>query len=158
MPPAVSLVRKFFRLPRHDRLLLLEATLWLAVATFAIAALPFRQIGCAAARPIRRSKPPRQTRLREVNRIRWAIVACASRVPWRAMCFQQGLAAQFMLRRRGISSVLYYGAAQDDRSGLCAHVWVRDGNVDVIGGEIAHRFAILATFPPQNLEILTGRP
>ena len=52
------------------------------------------------------------------------------------MCFQQGLAAQLMLRRRGIPSVLYYGAAQDG-SGLHAHVWVRDGDIDVIGGEIA---------------------
>jgi hypothetical protein len=51
-----------------------------------------------------------------------------------------------MLRRRGIPSVLYYGAAQDDRSGLYAHVWVRYGDFDVIGGEIAHRFAILAAF------------
>jgi hypothetical protein len=66
------------------------------------------------------------------------------------MCFQQGLAAQLMLRRRGIPSVLYYGAAQDDKSGLYAHVWVRDGDVDVIGGEIAHRFAILAAFPRTN--------
>ena len=47
---------------------------------------------------------------------------------------------------------LYYGLAQDDRSGLHAHVWVRAGDFDVIGGEIAHRFVILATFPPQNSE------
>jgi hypothetical protein len=66
------------------------------------------------------------------------------------MCFQQGLATQFMLRRRGIPSVLFYGAAPDDRGGLSAHVWVRDGSVDVIGGETASRFALLATFPPQN--------
>ena len=98
----------------------------------------------------------RQARLKTVRRIRWAIITTAARVPWRALCFQQGLAAQFMLRRRGIPSVLYYGAAQDDRSGLYTHVWVRDGDVDVVGGEIAYRFAILATFPPQNPEILTG--
>jgi hypothetical protein len=72
------------------------------------------------------------------------------------LCFQQGLAAQLMLRRRGIPSVLYYGAAQGDRTGLCAHVWVQDGEVDVIGGEIAHRFAILATFPSQNAGMVTG--
>jgi Transglutaminase-like superfamily len=62
-----------------------------------------------------------------------------------------------MLRRRGIPSVLYYGAAQD-RSGLISHVWLRHGDVDVIGGATAHRFAILATFPPQNSEMLTGSP
>ena len=111
----ISLLGKFFRLPRHDRLLLLEATLALAAAGFAITVLPFRHVGRLAARPTRRSEPPEQTRLREVERTRWAIVACASRVPWRAMCFQQGLAAQFMLRRRGVPSVLYYGAAPDQR-------------------------------------------
>ena len=52
-----------------------------------------------------------------------------------------------MLRRRAIPSVLYYGLAQDDRSGLHAHVWVRAGDFDVIGGEIASSFAVLATFP-----------
>ena len=52
--------------------------------------------------------------------------------------------------------MLYYGAAQDDRTGLYAHVWVRDGEVDVIGGEIAYRFAVLATFPPHNPEMLKG--
>ena len=143
-------MRKFWRLPRHDRLLLIEATLWLAIAGFAIAVLPFRNVGRLATRPVRRPVLPQQARLTEVRRIRWAIVAAATRVPWRAMCFQQGLAAQFMLRRRGIPSVLYFGAAPDDERGLCAHVWVRDGDVDVIGGEIASRFAVLARFPPQG--------
>jgi hypothetical protein len=32
--------------------------------------------------------------------------------------------------------------------GLSAHVWVRDGDTDVIGCELAPHFAILATFPP----------
>jgi hypothetical protein len=136
----------------------LEAILWLAIAGFAIAVLPFRHVGLLAARPTRRPNPPPHARLMKVRRIRWAILTSARRMPSRALCFQQGLAAQFMLRRRGIPSVLYYGAAQDDRSGLYAHVWVRDGDVDVIGGEIAHRFAILATFPPQSPEMLTGNP
>jgi hypothetical protein len=89
-------------------------------------------------------------RLSKVRRIRWAIIAAAGRVPWRALCFQQGLAAQLMLRRRGVPSVLYYGAAQGERTGLSGHVWVRDGDVDVVGGEIADRFAVLATFPKQK--------
>ena len=147
---AIDLLRRFWRLSWGDRRLLLEAILWLAVAGIAIAVLPFRHVGVLAARAIHRPNPPRQTRLNKVQRIRWAIIATGSRAPWRAFCFQQGLAAQLMLRRRGIPSVLYYGAAQDDVGGLHAHVWVRDGDVDVIGGEIAHCFATLTTFPPQN--------
>jgi hypothetical protein len=146
----IAFMRKFWRLPWHDRLLLLEATFWLATAGLAIAVLPFRHVGRLAALPVRRPEPPHQKRLTDVCRIRWALLACSRRVPWRAMCFEQGLAAQFMLRRRGIPSILYYGAAPDDQRGLSAHVWVRDGDVDVIGGEIASRYAELATFPSRG--------
>jgi hypothetical protein len=124
--------------------------LWLAIAGMAVALLPFRYVGSLAARPIHRSEPAPQARLHKMRRIRWAIISAAARVPWRAMCFQQGLAAQLMLRRRGIPSVLYYGAAQNEKTGLIAHVWVRVGDVDVIGAETAHRFAILAEFPPAD--------
>jgi hypothetical protein len=152
---AIDLLQKFWRLSWQERLLLLEAILWLAISGIAIAMLPFRHLAVLAARPIRRPKLSRHARMHQVRRIRWAIIAAAARVPWRALCFQQGLAAQFMLRRRCIPSVLYYGTAQDDRDGLCAHVWVRDGDVDVVGGEIAYRFAVLATFPAQNPEMVT---
>jgi Transglutaminase-like superfamily len=145
-------LQKFWRLSWRDRLLLVEATLWLAVAGFAIAALPFRYVGYLAARPTRRSKPSQETRHTDEKRIRWSIVATARRVPWRAACFQQGLAAQFMLRRRGVPSVLYYGAAPDHPDGLSAHVWVRDGDTDVIGGGAASRYAVLTTFPLQANE------
>ena len=146
----IDLLRKFWRLSWQDRLLLVEAILYLAAAGLSIALLRFRHIGVLAARPTRRPQPPPKACLRKVRRIRWAIVAVAGRVPWRALCFQQALAAQLMLRRRGVPSVLYYGAAQDDRSGLLTHVWVRHGDVDVVGGEIANNFAVLATFPPKN--------
>src|SRR5262245_47184141 len=102
MPPSIAVVRKCWSLPWHDRMLVLEAVLWLGVASLAIAILPFRNVGRLAGISIRRPELPLQTRLTEVRRIRWAVVASARRVPWHAMCFQQGLATQFMLRRRGI--------------------------------------------------------
>ena len=149
-PSAIARLRKFGRLSWRDRLLLTEAMVWLAVAGFAIAVLSFRHLGFLAARPLRRPTPPQNSRLEAVRHIRWAILTTARHVPWRALCFQQGIAAQLMLRRRGIPSVLYYGAAQDKLAGLLAHVWVRDLNTNVVGGEIAHRFAILTTFPSQS--------
>jgi Transglutaminase-like superfamily len=137
---------KFWRLSWQDRLLLIEAIFCLAIARLAIALLPFRYIGVLAALPLCWPTPPEQARLIMVRRVRWAIITTA----WRALCFQRGLAAQFMLRRRGVPSVLYYGAAQDSQNGLFAHVWVRDGNIDVVGAEISSRFAVLTTFPSQG--------
>jgi len=145
-----ALVRTFRELTWRDRALLVEAAFFLAFATFAIALLSFRSIGSLASRPIKGPEPPLQTRLQKIKSVRWAVTACARRVPRYAKCFQQGLAAQFMLQRQGISSVLHYGAAPDPQLGLAAHVWVRAGNVDVVGGEIASRFAQLTTFPTQS--------
>jgi hypothetical protein len=152
----ISLIGKFFRLPMHDQRILLEATLWLAVAALAIAVLPFCQVGRLATRPIRQLEPSPEGRLREVKRIRWAIEVSAPHVPWCAVCFQQGLAAQFMLRRRGVPSVLYLGAAMDGGTGLSAHVWVRDDDFDVIGGEISSRYAQLAAFSSRKSSLAVG--
>jgi hypothetical protein len=151
----VDPLRKFWRLSWQDRRLVVEAIIYLAAAAFGVAFLRFRYVAVLAARPTRQPQPSPQESLRKVRRIRWAVLATARRVPWRVLCFEQALAAQLMLKRRGIPSVLHYGAAQD-RSGLLAHVWLRYGDVDVVGGASAHQFAILATFPPKNSEMTTG--
>ena len=130
-----------------DRRLVVETTLGLALARIAVIVLPLRRLGWLASRPLLRPEPQPMERAESVRRIRWAITACASRVPWRALCFEQGLAAQLLLRRRGIAAVLYVGAALDDQDGFAAHVWVRDGEVDVVGGEAAGRFGLLTSFP-----------
>jgi len=146
---------KFLRVSRQDRLLLLEAGISLLLAATAIRVLPFRVLGRFAARPVHRPAPPTDARASKLNRTRWAIGVCARRMPW-ARCFQQGLAAQLMLRRRGIGVTLYYGAAPNQQQGLSAHVWVRDGDIDVVGGEIASAYAVLATFPPMGSNEISG--
>jgi len=131
----------------RDLPLVAEAFFLLAASSLLIALVPFRILGRIAAWKFPAATPDPGRRNAEIAKVRWAVSACARRAPWRAVCFQQGLAAQLMLRRRGIPSVLYYGAALDTKGGLAAHVWIRDGNVDVIGGEAANKFAVLATFP-----------
>lgn len=145
-----SLLLKVWRTEPGRRWLAVEATIWLAVSRLAIVVLPFRTIGWLASRQVRCADPKPEVRSVVVKRIRWAVVACAGRVPWRALCFEQGLTAQFMLRRRGIPSVLYYGATLDAEGSLIAHVWVRDGDVDVVGTDEAERFKLLTSFPAEG--------
>lgn len=130
-----------------DRLMLVEALATLAAASLAIRLLPFRRVAALAARerPLSESANPRL-----LARIRWSVNAWGRRVPWRAVCFQRGLAAHWMLRRRGVASVLHYGAAQEPDEGLLAHVWVSVGGTLITGGAEAPRFARLASFPPQD--------
>ena len=147
MAAAESLAQKWNRTSWADRALLAETMIVLALASAAITVLPFRKIGALASRASKERKSSDAERSKMVWRVRWAVQVCAARVPWRAVCFQQGLAAQWMLRRRGIASRMYYGAKPDAEKGLAAHVWVRDGELDVIGCDIAKDFAVLTTFP-----------
>lgn len=126
-----------------------NAMLVLAGTTLAIKLLPFRAIGRLASQRLRR-RANISTKRRIVNRIAWAVSAAARRAPWKAVCFQQGLAAQIMLRQSGVDSTLFFGATSNRGRGLEAHVWVRAGGIDVIGCENADQYAVLATFPPYN--------
>jgi hypothetical protein len=92
----------------------------------------------------------RADRNRIVAQCRWAVRSWADRVPWRAVCFQRGLALHVMLRRRGIPSVLHYGVAQNPEEGLRAHVWLSVDGTAMLGGEEAGGFTCVATFPTQN--------
>ena len=127
-----------------DWLMLGEALAALTLASLAIALLPFRRVAAGASSPLRRRAP---ADAHTVRRVRSAVNAWARRVPWRTVCFQKGLALHWMLRRRGIDSVLLYGARRAGE-GLAAHVWVDVGGRTVIGGEEAPNFACLARFPP----------
>lgn len=131
------------RLDGERRALLADALVALVLASVAIRFLPFARVGEMASRQLGSGAGDPAL----PSKVVWAVTAWARRVPWRAVCFQRGLAAQMMLRRRGVDSILYFGAARRPATGLEAHVWVRAGESDVIGCEEAPAFAVLATFP-----------
>lgn len=143
----IRTLRRVCSLTPAERLLALEATIALGAAAFAIAVFPFRRIAAAAARRVTDGDAGEEERARHVRRVRWAVTACARRMPWRAKCFEQGLAAQWMLGRRRIFSTLHYGIAKAPDRGLIAHVWLRSGALDVVGCENKDDFSELARFP-----------
>lgn len=100
---------------------LIEATLALALARLAVKVLPAAWIVAWAKRPPRRVErflPP-------------AIIDAACRAvdeigakPWmQALCLPRALAAQAMLRRRGVGSRLCLGAGRENGM-LAAHAWI----------------------------------
>jgi hypothetical protein len=131
-----------------ERRLAVEAVLALGAAAFVVAVFSFRRIAEAATRGSAGFAGSDPDRARQVARVRWAVGACARRVPWRAKCFEQGIAAQWMLRRRGVPSILHYGVARG-KDELTAHVWLTSGALEVVGCENKGDFAELARFPDE---------
>lgn len=56
------------------------------------------------------------------------------------------MAAQAMLRRRGIGTTLYYGAMTSPEGQLQAHAWLQSEDGGVVGHEAAPAYNVLATY------------
>lgn len=150
MRSILAILRRLATLSLGDYLLLGETLIAVTVASLAIRLLPFRIVVALAQLPLSAPSPTPESRRASRARIRWSVSACARRLPWHPMCFPQGLAAQWLLRRRGIPSILHYGAAPDPVKGVIAHVWVCDDDIAVVGGAAAQGMALLARFPAQD--------
>jgi hypothetical protein len=92
--------------------------------------------------------PPRPLVAEEVG---WAVTRAARHVPFNAVCLPQAMAARIMLKRRGVDSVLHFGARiGQDKIGrdkpIDAHAWLDAAGVEVTGYPVANTFAEIACF------------
>jgi len=144
--------RHFVRIGGLRRALLLEACLWLLVSRLALVLIPFpvlaRRLGAfmrpEEARARQSQAMPEQAAL--AGEIGWAVTRAARHVPFKAVCLPQAMAARIMLTRRGVKSVLHFGAARGKEKPLDAHAWLDAAGVEVTGYPVAHEFAEIACF------------
>lgn len=72
-----------------------------------------------------------------VNRVAYVIPRVAARLPWRADCLVQALAAERWLNQAGIATRLNLGVPRNKRPVFEAHAWLTAGDRVVTGGDIA---------------------
>lgn len=135
------------RSPR-EFLLLLEAGAFLIAARFALRTLRTSQIVAWVRRPL----PVAGALLEEchLRQFQWAVTAFSRNAPIRLVCFPQALAMYAMLRRRGLTSEILYGAARLEDGSLAAHAWLRSEGRIWIGGEVAADFSVLDIWKPSS--------
>jgi len=63
-----------------------------------------------------------------------------------ALCLPQAMAAHRMLTRRGVASVVHFGAAAGLTKSLDAHAWLDAAGVKVTGYPIDESLAEIARF------------
>ena len=136
-------LKRASRLDRRKWLLLVRASLALAGARLLLSRRSFPEALRFGAVPV-----GSLTGETDGMMIIWAVRAAARRVPFRAMCIEQGIAAQRLLRHAGIDALLHYGARPGgDGKPLSAHVWVSVKGEILIGGAEADKFAEIGAFP-----------
>jgi hypothetical protein len=147
-------LRRFGQIGARRRALVVEAALWLLAARIALIAIPFPRL----ARRLGAFVPPTDERVTRVAagcsaedaelaaEIGWATVRAARHVPFKAVCLPQAMAARIMLRRRGVASVLHFGAAKGTDKPIDAHAWLDAAGVEVTGYPVAAQFSEIACF------------
>jgi hypothetical protein len=123
-----------------------EAASYLTAACLAIRFLPFRQMVAIFRRALPCPEVTGAARSRAIEDVRRAVLAAAARLPNRPVCYPQAVAAQAMLRRRGVGTTLCCGVNTTHGHGLDAHMWLVAGDEGVVGLRLAARFPLLATY------------
>jgi hypothetical protein len=122
------------------RVYLREAAVMLVLARLAVRVIPPARIFAWA------DRRPRRIRRFAADEARWVCWAVEERgARTNALCLPRALAAQAMLRRRGIASRLCLGVARDGDT-FAAHAWVEIGKDKVVGASEADGFTRLAGY------------
>lgn len=131
------------------RLVLAEAIVYLLAVRCALRVFSFQQLVRFFERSPRRPELTGDARIRARKEVRSAILKLFRYYPRATTCFHRSIAAQAMLRRRGIGATLYYGAATLPERGLTTHAWVLDDDEGVVGHVTAKRghYHVLARYP-----------
>lgn len=134
--------------------LVAEACAAMLGARLRLATRPFAQVARSLGeftqiddpRATARAAATTEVEARIARDVRWAIRAAAPFMPFRSVCLQQAMAAQVMLRRRGIVSVMYFGAQITDAKPIDAHAWLDAAGVKVTGYPLPPGMRAVACF------------
>jgi hypothetical protein len=145
-------LRRFAGVDNRRRALVVEAVAYLLLARLALIFVPFPKLARRLGRFVPPSDPraaaarERTAQAGTAEAIGWAVTRSARYVPFKAVCLPQAMAARLMLKRRGVASVMHFGAARGEDKPLDAHAWLDAAGVEVTGYPVAKNFAEIACF------------
>lgn len=151
------MLRSFYHLFTHDpvrRWLLIEAMVSLTVARLAVLLVPFPRIAKrlgtflppAKAAEIAATRPLSPSDMQMARLVGWSIKRGVAHLPFACVCLPQAMAAQAMLRRRGIASAMHFGAALNRAKPIDAHAWLDADGVKVTGYPLDPAIAEIGCF------------
>lgn len=140
--------KKFFRLARLEKWVLVEACLYLTLSCVVIKLIPFRWISSYFGQHMSISSDDEVNGVDEkvVSVVRQSVLRAQYHLPWKSVCLPVAMTAKFMLGRRGIKTTLYMGVKKGELGKLSAHAWLRAGELIVMGELEKEDFTVVASF------------
>lgn len=118
----------------------LEAALYLALASILVLWIPYPTLVALLRRPPRRFRPVDVSSCLDVG---LTVARAAKYVPWKAVCFPQAIATKLMLARRGYISELHLGVRRIESGALVGHAWLKVDSQTIVGADGVEEFTPL---------------
>jgi hypothetical protein len=144
-----TILAKWRRRNRIERILLVEAFVLLGLARLGVLFLPFRWLAKSIGRHMQEDQTtPLPSDLKLARMIGGAVRAAANYTPWGSVCLPQAVAAKWMLKRRRIPGTVYLGVRKDKNKPeqLAAHAWIRCDQTILTGAQGHGYYTVVATF------------
>jgi hypothetical protein len=153
----MSFAARYFRLPRHERALVIRAAIAVAAVKCGLMTIGFAGVRRLTARPPQRMSnhhwcltmaPPKARALimrPGSDRIAWAVQAASLRIPGAANCLVRAIACEYLLGRYGYASELKIGASRNEAGKFAAHAWLESEGRVVVGDFELERYVPLAS-------------
>jgi hypothetical protein len=139
------------RLSKAFNLNYLEVLFTLVYARILTLLFPFKQVAKKMAKPSRKntSRNDEAKLLGRAIKLSQIVKSLSKKVPFRSMCFEQALCMQLLLKRRGLTSEIYFGV-NTKKVKLSAHAWCVFNNITLTGEKSKEAFTVLKRFSNQS--------
>ncbi len=150
--PKCDFMRKFIlfiKLKMKDKLLLLEAFLFLGMARLLLLTKECKEIAPRLEKHAQ-GDGNWETQVKKAKKVGWAVRLMCKHTVWQSKCFVQAIATKKMLNRRHIKGKIYLGVAKDENGGLIAHAWIKSCGMILTGARGMERFTVVGTFGEED--------
>ena len=130
---------------RRSGWLRVEASVLVLAARIAVAVLPHPRLVQVLERPVRRREPAGRHRDDLRDEVALAVRWTVDRVPG-AVCLPRAIAAQAMLRRRGIATTLHFGVPAASSADRALHAWLTDGAIGITGARTSAAYRSVVSY------------
>lgn len=137
-------VYKFIKLDNKRKVLFIQAFIILGISRALVLSVHFKRLSKGFGVHGAETSHEVCEDIKTTKLVQWAINTASRFTPWNSNCLAKAITAQKMLKKRKISSTMYFGVAKE-KNELTAHAWLRAGNIYVTGGD-GNGYAITGMF------------
>ena len=135
---------KFIKLDNKRKLLFIQAFIILGISRALVLSVHFKSLSKRFGTHGKETSYEVCEDVKSTKLIQWSVNTASKFTPWNSNCLAKAITAQKMLRKRKISSTIYFGVAKE-KDELTAHAWLRSGDIYVTGGD-GSGYAITGVF------------